>query len=519
MSIEIPSDPSEFGKRLATPIAADNPVGDDPKYLPEYEAVKAEVAKTSERDWELVLENSYALLVGMAKDATIFGYLMHAAAIRRGWGFAAAATKAYAELLAAHWDAIHPQRERARMNAVRWLTEERVLVGFERIPAASSDFEALRSLEESLGNLDAALREKNPESPPSTKALARIIAEKAKAVEPPSIPEASTASAPSATAPAPDFSTIPVSGAVSAPSPASLSKGDLAKEAQKNALQLIACDPESPLGYKLLRACRWQEVSATPRNTQGITSFAAPNPLRASSFESQSLQAAWSDILARSEAAFTEPGLQYWLDLQFYVLQALDGKGAGPCAEAVRSELKLLLARVPQLVDLKFSDGTPFANPRTAAWLEELCRQDAGPVARSAAVKEPSLDEDMEHASSLAASGKITEALGLLQEGLPYGSLRDRTLRQLAIARLALLHGKVRLALVLGGELAKRAARMELNEWEPNLASEIAEHQMKALGAAIDAKIGDLARWQKDREELAARMASTDPSLFSRIEF
>jgi type VI secretion system protein VasJ len=517
MPIEIPSDPTEFGERLAAPIAAGNPVGDDPKYLPEYEAVKAEVAKTSERDWELVLENSFALLVGMAKDVTIFGYLMHAAAVRRGWAFAAATAKAYAELLALHWDTIHPQRERARMNAVRWLTEERVVVGFERIPAAVSDFQALRSLEEALGRLDAALREKNLESPPSTKVLARIVAEKAKSVEPPSEPTAPAASAPSA-APEPVAATMPASVAA-APSPAAMSKGDLAKEAQKNALQLIACDPESPLGYKLLRACRWQEVAVTPRNAQGVTSFAAPNPLRASSFESQSLQAAWGDILARSEAAFTEPGLQYWFDLQFYVVQALEGRGAGPCAEAVRSELKLLLLRVPQLADLKYSDGTPFANPRTAAWLEELCRQEAGPAARSAAVKEASLDEDLERASSLAASGKIAEALGLLQDGLPYGNLRERTLRQLAIAKLALLHGKVRLALVLGGELVERAVRTELKEWEPALASEIAEHQMKALGAAIDAKIGDQAHWQKDREELAARMAPTDPSLFSRIEF
>ena len=518
MSIEIPADPSEFGKRLAAPIAADNPVGDDPKYLPEYEAVKAEVAKTSERDWELVLENSFALLAGMAKDVTIFGYLMQAAAIRRGWDFAAATAKVYAELLPAHWDAIHPQRERARMNAVRWLTEERVVVGFERIPVTASDFEALCSLEEALGDLDTVLREKNQESPPSTKALARIIAEKAKSVEPLPVSEAPpVASVPSA-APESALETNSVSTAA-APSSSILSKGDLVKEAQKIALQLITCDPESPLGYKLLRACRWQEVAVAPRNAQSVTSFAAPNSLRASSFESQSLQAAWGEILSRSEAAFTEPGLQYWLDLQFYVVQALDGKGAGLCADAVRSELKLLLTRVPQLAQLKFSDGTPFANPRTVAWLEELCRQDAGSEIRSAAACEPSLDEDMERASSLATSGKITEALGLLQDGLLHGSLRERTLRQLAIARLALLHGKIRLALVLGGELVERAIRMELKAWEPNLASEIAEHQMKALGAAIDAKIGDLSRWQRDREDLAVQMVATDPSLFSRIEF
>jgi len=48
------------------------------------------------------------------------------------------------------------------------------------------------------------------------------------------------------------------------------------------------------------------------------------------------------------------------------------GRGQEPCADAIRSELRGLLKRVPGVVDLKFNDGSSMASVQTRDWLEPI---------------------------------------------------------------------------------------------------------------------------------------------------
>jgi type VI secretion system protein VasJ len=297
------------------------------------------------------------------------------------------------------------------------------------------------------------------------------------------------------------------------------SKGDLMMALQKVAMQLSASDPSSPMGYKLLRICRWQELTALPKNDGGKTLFAPPNPARVSFLEGQFAQKSWGAILEKSETIFTEPGFHLWLDLQFWVVESLVGRGQEPCAEAIRNELRGLLKRVPGLADLKFNDGTSVASVQTRDWLEQIGRESSGGPARSAAAREDTLETDLQQARELASSGRVADALELLQAGLLYGDLRARTVRQLEIARTALLGGKIRPALSVSTEIAGRAARMDLGAWEPALDREIMEIHLKALNAALEAGIGTQDVLRAQREALALRVGSSDPALLARFEF
>jgi type VI secretion system protein VasJ len=501
-------------QELAAPISAALPVGEDPKYSTEFEFVKAEIAKMSERDWEQIAAASRKVLLTQAKDITLLCYHMLAGTMSRGWGEGAAAAQALSALMAEHWDAIHPQRDRARQNAFKWLVEERTTGTFAQVAHSMEDHASLTAFAQALGRIRDLIERKFPDNPPSLKPLQQLVEEKAKATKP------VAAASPSAANPASTSGSQAAPSSGPAPTVADgASKGDLMMVLQKIALQMSASDPASPVGWKLLRVCRWQELTALPKNDGGKTAFAAPNPARVSFLEGQFAQKSWGTILEKSETIFTEPGLHLWLDLQYWVVEALVGRGQEPCADAVRGELRGLLKRVPGLVDLKFADGSPVASVQTRDWLDQIAREGGGGPARSAAAREDTLEADLQAARELASSGRVADALDLLQAGLLYGDLRSRTVRQLEIARTALLGGKIRPALSVSTEIADRAERLDLGAWEPLLGREIMEVHLKALNAALEAGIGAADVLLARREALATRAGSTDPALLARFEF
>jgi type VI secretion system protein VasJ len=502
---------------LIAPISDSNPVGDDPKYSVEFEFVKAEIAKTTERDWEQIHVNARKVLTSQAKDITLLCYGLLASTVAKGWAEGAAMAQAMSRLCGEHWDTLHPLRERARQNSFKWLTEERTLGTFAQVAVASGDHEALTAFAVALNELKGMLNEKFPESPPSIKPVIQFVEEKAKSTRPVAVS--------AAPAPPPRPAESPASsGGSSAPIAAptvgdGASKSDLMNALRKIGLSLSSAEPDNPIGYKLLRISRWQEISVPPKNDKGMTTFPPPNPQRAAFLESQYTQRSWAPILEKSEPAFTEPGLHFWLDLQFYAVQAFQGKGLETCAEAIRQELRALLRRVPQLVELKYNDGTPFANGQTKAWLEDLAQEGSGTARQSAAAREETLESDLETAKELASSGKVSDAIDVLQAGLIYGDQRSRTLRQLEIAKLALQHGKIRAALAVATEIAERSERMSLAAWEPQLARAISDVLIKSLNAAIEGGIGDVTGLTQKREIAALRAGIEDPALISRFDF
>lgn len=502
---------------LVAPIPGGSPVGEDPKYSVEFEFVKAEIAKTTERDWEKIHEAAHKVLTAQAKDITLFCYGMLAATMAKGWSEGAAMARAMADLCKDHWDAIHPQRERARQNSVKWLTEERTLGTFAQQNPSSADYEALSAFAAALNDIKNILNEKYSDNPPSIKPLIQFVEEKLKenkpaAAAPPPPPPPTNPSSSESVAPAP-VAAAPAIGD-------GASKTDLMNALRKIALSVTASEPDNPMGYKLLRISRWQDVAVAPKNDKGVSVFNPPNPQRAAFLDSQFQQKSWATILEKSEPAFTEPGFHFWFDLQFWAVQALQGKGQEACAEAIRQELRGLLKRVPQLAEMKFSDGTPFANGQTRAWMEEILQQGSGGGSRqSAAAREDTLEADLAAAKELASTGSVADAIDILQAGLIYGDRRSRTIRQLEIARLALQHGKVRAALAVSTEIAERSETMGLAAWEPQLARSISEIHLRALTAAIDGSIGDVTVLTQKREIAALKAGSEDPALISRFDF
>lgn len=508
-------------QNLIAPIPGQCPTGEEPKYQSEYDLVKNEVAKTSARDFELVAKNCHILLTQHAKDMTVLGYYLLATASLQQWEMCANIAQAYAEIGKIHWELIHPQRERARMNALRWLNEERVVGSFEQAKTSATDFEHLTRLHDALNSIRSLINEKCPTDTPSIKGLLQVVEQKCKSLQ----PKTQTIAAPKIH-PEVEQVSVPLTSVdvITPPSTEAPTRTDLLKTVQIAALQITQSDPDKALGYVLLRLNRWQDQILVPKaDGQGRTAFAAPIKPRREFLANLVSQKSWDAILEKSEAAFTEPGFQFWFDLQYYTVQALRGKERATAADAIEHELHALITRLPQLVQMEFADGTPFAAEDTREWLaqSQSANQSNREPAKitSKAQRTQTLAEDLIVAQELGAKGKWMESLAIVQSGLLHGNLRERTERSYALADLALQASKYRIAYHIAQELCQRVESRDLVTWDPELAKDIwkiAHKASKAL-ANSEPKAPDIAIIQSLQSQTLAHSCMADPAYAAQI--
>jgi type VI secretion system protein VasJ len=166
-------------------------------------------------------------------------------------------------------------------------------------------------------------------------------------------------------------------------------------------------------------------------------------------------------------------------DLQRYCVLALGrlGENYRAAGQAIVSELAGLIHRFPELLELKFSDATPFAEPITKSWIEEEVLP-AIPKSRAAARNDgrgaSEGKEDLESATiqarHLVESGNLQEAVALFKKGIVKSSEgRMRFLWRLQLARLCMEFEKPQLALPQLVILDEDVSRFGLEDWEPQL--------------------------------------------------
>ncbi len=80
----------------------------------------------------------------------------------------------------------------------------------------------------------------------------------------------------------------------------------------------------------------------------------------------------WSELLEHTDTLLAQGVNHLWLDVQWYVWQALLKLDADSVqADILCRDMKGLLARLPGLETTAFNDGTPFADEVTLNWLNE----------------------------------------------------------------------------------------------------------------------------------------------------
>ena len=277
-------------------------------------------------------------------------------------------------------------------------------------------------------------------------------------------------------------------------------------------------DASSPGPYLLLRGFRWGELRGYGESPDPIMLVPPSSEVR-QNIRRLSLEANWSDMLEAAEAAMAEPCGRAWLDLQRYVVKAADEWGYASIGKAVISELRALLADLPQLPQWTLMDDTPTANAETQTWIRDVVLPSGsaassssashsfdGPTEEASAVPgEPIPPDTYTLAMEAARSGRASDAIQLLAEDIPrQQSGRARFQRKLQLAEICMMTSHEALAQPILEELANSIEAHRLEEWE---ASDTVAHPLAMLYRCLNKLDGDPAVKQK----LYSRISRLDP--------
>ena len=272
-------------------------------------------------------------------------------------------------------------------------------------------------------------------------------------------------------------------------------------------------DPYSPAPYLMLRGLRWGELRTAPPEPDPAKLEPPSTDVR-QQIKSLARDAQWQELLEAAETAMGAPCGRAWLDLQRYVVKACEELGSyyDPIASAIRSELRTLLADLPQLAQLTLTDDTPTANAETQAWLrKEVTAPQQMPGVRLAkapeetAEEEPGVVDAYDLAMQAVRSGQPQEAVEILtHEAAQERSGRARFQRRIQLAQVCLGAGYQLVAYQILEDLASEIERRKLEEWE---ASDMIAHPLTLLFRCMD-KLGFS---PEEKQKIYGRICRLDP--------
>jgi type VI secretion system protein ImpA len=280
---------------------------------------------------------------------------------------------------------------------------------------------------------------------------------------------------------------------------------------------LRAANAGDPAPFLMLRGLRWGELRAS--NPPDANIFEPPPTETRQTLKRLLNEGSYAEVIELAEEAMATPAGRAWLDLQRYVVTALEYESYNAVADAIKSELKALVRDFPDLVKGTLLDDTPVANTETQEWIATFAAEPE-PAAAEAPVQqtwaEPVYDDQAESATDeekapdtyelamdAARSGRGQDALELLTAEIGHQtSGRGRFQRKLQLAQICLSIGQHAIASSVLQELAATIDDHKLESWE---SPELVAHALALL-------LGTLEQDEEaDRKAIYARICRLDP--------
>ncbi|EOY8403163.1 TPA: type VI secretion system protein TssA [Enterobacter asburiae] len=490
------------------PLSGPSPLGDDPGYDDDFQQMREEVNKLSGADTELICRLAEKLLTTTAKDIRVATYYCWAKLHREGEQGLAEGLELLAGLLERFGPQLHPQRDRSRKAALEWLAGSRMTDSLSLYPEVVR-IDAVRTTGALL--LIELLMENEPdETRPELNTLYGALEsrlQKAGGVDA-VVPQNASAS-----------ETPTIASHYDAPTIGRITSGqDLLAQARTLAEYLR----EQPDGWlsanHLMKSLRHDTLWAIPApDAQGRTRIEPPRADQRALLKRLYLQQNWVEMLDTADSTFSRGANHLWLDLQWYIHQALTKTGKDTLADIIAADLKGLLTRLSGLETLAFSDGTPFADEVTLNWIEQsVMDTTSGWGNDTPSVQMPASNDDIlalePEAVALADSEGPDVALAWLQKRPGVTTDRQKWLLRLLMGRIAEQYGKNELAMHLFAELGDRARDVTLSNWEPELLFEVQARHLKLLRIKAGRTESDKARLHTEMESLLAGLIAIDPA-------
>lgn len=492
------------------PVANASDTGEDPAYNDDFQLMREEVNKLSGADTGLICQLAEKLLTTVAKDIRVATYYLWARLQREGETGLADGLTLLTGLLQRYGVALHPQRERGRKAALEWLAGQRVLDSLSFYPevtpaAMARALGALLLLEQSTAQW---MDESRPDLRGFYNALI-VRLEKSGGLEA-VVPQNGRSDA----GPSSQHSHAP-------PPLGAITSGRALLEQVRVLAGYLYDKPDGWLAaHHLMKSVRHDTLhQLPPLAADGRTRIDSPKPDQRALLKRLYLQQSWLELLEQADGLFSRGACHLWLDIQWYLYQALSRAGSPyeGWAEIIARDLKGLLTRLPGLETLAFNDGTPFADEVTQSWITQQVLKTADEWRKDARLPPLATDDDvvlqLEAEAVRLADGEGPEAaLNWLQQRPGIATARNRWLLRLLMARVADQYGRNEMALHLLNELESQGSALTLMNWEPALLFEVKARRLKLLRAKAGRSEADKMRLQPAMEQLLAGLIALEPA-------
>ncbi|MGO4311218.1 type VI secretion system protein TssA [Pseudomonas sp. KB_15] len=488
------------------PISTQSPVGEDPGYDDDFQHMREEVNKLSGADVDEVIQLAQKLISQRCKDLRVATYYLWARLQKDGEAGLADGLSLLAALVERYAGDVLPVRSNSRKMALEWLTSGKVLDSLSLYPEVVKA-EAERTVA-ALAWLERGLEAWPQDQRPQLGALYGALS-------------ARLAQSGGVDALVPQNSASRESGSpASTPGATVIQSGRDLLDSGRTLAGYLRDQPQGWLAaHHLMKSLRWDTLHQAPlQDASGMTRLSPPRGESRAQLKRLYLQQSWSELLDQVERTFAEGVNHFWLDLQWYLVQALSKQPAPQdgWADIVKRDLGMFLERLPGLEVLSWNDGTPFADETTREWISQHVSGNQSrqwlpapaPAAVFADVEILSLEAE---ALAQADSDGVEHALAWLAERPGIHTGRQRWLLRLLMARVAEQCGKSDLAMHLLGELDATAQRQALADWEPELNFEVKARLLKLTRLKAQRSDADKTTLGQRMEVLLAALVAIDP--------
>lgn len=472
-------------------IKGDSPCGEDISLAEEFDLLNNEIGKAKslhsdqKTDWVVVYELAETLL-SRSKDLWLFAYGIVAVYHTKAPSDCANCVNSLTGLLASQWHSLYPslKRPKRRLAPIEWLCNKFHSIAdntafLNLTPAEIMDLNtAFFGLQDTIDSFapdnDLTFRSilnAQFQSGQQTEKDSTPIIEPAKS----KITDSQTKSTPQ-----PIRDTLGEIEKSSIIPPAALPQ--VIRAINDNARQLgdhlLALSKEDERSYLLHRIATWATLlQLPPSNSNGLTQLYCPVPSDvADMYKAGVKEKRFSEVLPQIEQATSKA--PFWFDGQHLVVMCLEGLSYTLPAVSIKHALAQLIQRFPEILSLKFKDGTPFASPKTATWVESFIPSVIGAnsfgvgmqtfAADSSYVDESKL---LQEAIAVSLEKDFKEGLGVLGTVAP-GKNRGFLRHCLLKAKFCSAAGQTQAAGFILKSIIEKLKNWDLLEWEPELAAE-----------------------------------------------
>lgn len=492
------------------PLAMGNGVGEDPACDDDFQLMREEINKLSGIDTEKLCRLAENILCHTARDLRVVTWYILARLQREGEAGLCEGLQLLTAMLSRYGEHCYPRRINARRAALEWLNGTRIQDVLSLWPAAGCEQTSQTAAVLSL--LGRVLEDWPEGERPSLDGLARQLENRLAGSG--GLDGLTTSDTHSSE------SSPPLLDCSAVPDIAVKSESEFLSQAKVLSRWLSGQQDGWLASHRLMKAVCWDTVSQLPAlDGSGCTRLSPPKADYRAQLKRLYLQQNWMGLVEQAGTMFCEGGNRFWLDLQWYLWQGLTRAGHpwSSLADYIISDLQLLLTRLPGLEQLSWRDGTPFADEVTQVWIaEKVCNGIPETVGEAIPpVSGEAVDDILALEAEAMEKGDRDgpeAALNWLQHCPDMGSLRNRWLQRLIMARVAEQFGRNEMALHLLGELMASASQLTLSDWEPALLFEVQARRLKLLRLKAGRSESNKVRLAPEMDALLAGLIAIDPA-------